>query len=52
MGRRIVTTVLVRRSGNSLCLNLTRELGLLGLDRGDLVRVTLERVDGESERDG
>ena len=34
----------VRRSGNSLTCNLTRELRGLGLDHGDMVEIVLRKV--------
>lgn len=38
----------VSASGNSLTLNLTKELRQLGLDRGDAVKVKLEVPEAES----
>ena len=39
------TLVRVSSAGNSLVLNMTKELRALGLDRGDYVRVAIEPVD-------
>lgn len=44
---RLTTCKKVGASGNSLTLNVTRELRQLGLDRGDAVRVTLEVPEAE-----
>lgn len=35
--------------GNSLNVNVTREVKLMGLGRGDLVKVTIERIPGGEE---
>ena len=35
--------------GNSLNINVTKEVKILGLGRGDLVKVTLERIPGGEE---
>lgn len=35
--------------GNSLNINVTREVKLMGLGRGDLVRVMIERIPGDTE---
>lgn len=43
----INTYVKVARAGNSLVLNMTKELRALGLDRGDYVRVAIEPADVE-----
>ena len=37
--------------GNSLAINCTKALRRMGLDRGDMVRVTLERVPGDEAPD-
>ena len=38
----------VSAHGNSLNINVTREVKIMGLGRGDLVKVTIERIpDGE-----
>lgn len=34
--------------GNSLNINVTREVKLMGLGRGDLVKVTIERVEDKT----
>ena len=34
----------VRKAGNSLVIPLTKELRAMGLDEGDLIRVTIEPV--------
>ena len=40
----------VMAHGHSLTINCTKALRRLGLDRGDMVRVTIERIpDGEEE---
>ena len=45
----------VSAHGNSLNINVTREIKLMGLGRGDIVKVTIEKIpDGEevpSERE-
>lgn len=38
----VIATKCVRKSGNSLTLNLTKELKAMGLDSGDFVKITLE----------
>ena len=35
-------------NGNSLSINITREVKQMGLGRGDVVRVTIERVTGDN----
>lgn len=35
--------------GNSLNINVTKEVKIMGLGRGDLVKVTLERIPGGEE---
>ena len=35
----------VSRTGHSLALMLTRELSILGIKEGDVVKVTIERED-------
>ena len=35
--------------GNSLNINVTREVKLMGLGRGDLVKVTIEKIPGGTE---
>ena len=37
-------TARVSAIGTSLCINCTKQIKRLGLDRGDLVRVTIERI--------
>lgn len=48
-------TARVSAIGTSLCINCTKQIKRLGLERGDLVKVTIERIpDGEevpSERE-
>lgn len=39
----------VSAHGNSLNINVTREIKLMGLGRGDLVKVTIERIPGGTE---
>ncbi len=34
----------IGRAGNSLTVSITKEAQMLGLDQGDLVKITLERV--------
>lgn len=46
----INTCVKVARAGNSLVLNMTKELRALGLDRGDYVRVAIEPVEVQINR--
>lgn len=41
----ITTTKTIKTTGNSLVLFLTKELDSLGLDKEDMVKVTLERVE-------
>lgn len=33
----------VRQHGNSLTVNITKECGMIGVGRGDLVEVTIEK---------
>lgn len=40
----ITATLKVGQHGNALSLSCTKELKALGLDRGDMVRVTFERI--------
>lgn len=35
----------IRASGHSLILTITEECDILGVDYGDIVRVTIERID-------
>ena len=35
--------------GNSLNINVTREVKIMGLGRGDIVKVTIERIPGGEE---
>lgn len=45
---KMVCVKTITRNGNSLTVNITHEVKLMGLDRGDKVRVVLERMtDGE-----
>ena len=39
-------TARVSAIGTSLCINCTKQIKRLGLARGDLVKVTLERIPG------
>jgi len=39
----------VSAHGNSLNINVTREVKLMGLGRGDLVKVTIEKIPGGTE---
>lgn len=41
----IVTTKTIVKSGGCLCLNMTKEIKMLGLNQGDKVLITLERMD-------
>lgn len=43
----IVTTKKLTASGNSLVINVTNEVKLMGLAHGDTVAVRLDRVDAE-----
>ena len=36
-------------NGNSLSINITREVKQMGLGRGDLIKVTIERINGGEE---
>lgn len=45
--RAVTATKPVVKHGSSLGLNLSREFALLGADYGDLVKVTMELVDGK-----
>lgn len=50
---KIETTKTIRMSGSSYTVALTNEVKALGLDAGDLVKITLERiVDGEGASEG
>lgn len=42
-------TARVSAIGTSLCINCTKQIKRLGLGRGDLVRVTIERIPGDTE---
>ena len=42
--RTVTAIVKIAANGNALSINCTRELRTLGLDRGDIVRVTFERI--------
>ena len=37
--------------GNSLNINVTKEVKIMGLGRGDLIKVTLERIDPGQEEE-
>ncbi len=39
----------VSAHGNSLNINVTKEIKWMGLGRGDLVKVTIERIPGGEE---
>lgn len=39
----------VMAHGNSLTINCTKQIKRLGLKRGDLVKVTIERIPGGTE---
>lgn len=41
----VTATVRVSSAGNSLALNVTPQLRMLGVERGDYVKVTIERAD-------
>ena len=40
----VVTTKTIRKSGGCLTLNMTKELRILGLEEGDNVLITVQRV--------
>lgn len=42
-------TARVSAIGTSLCINCTKQIKRLGLGRGDLVKVTIERIPGGTE---
>lgn len=42
----IRTTKEVKRQGNSVVLIITEESKMLGVDRGDIVEVTIEKKEG------
>lgn len=42
------TTTTIGLHGNSLVVNVTQGCRLLGIDRGDLVKITIEKVDEEN----
>lgn len=46
---RMVCVKAITRNGNSLTVNITHEVKLMGLDRGDKVRVVLERITDEGD---
>lgn len=41
----VVTTKTIVKSGGCLCLNMTKEIRMLGLNQGDKVLITLERLE-------
>ena len=41
----VVTTKTIRKTGGCLALNMTKELKLLGLEEGDTVLVTIQRIE-------
>lgn len=41
---KMVCVKAITRNGNSLTVNITHEVKLMDLDRGDKVRVVLERI--------
>lgn len=40
---KLTVTKRVRKQGNSLCVNITHELGMIGLGLGDYVEVTIRK---------
>ena len=42
-------TARVSAIGTSLCINCTKQIKRLGLERGDLVKVTIEKIPGGEE---
>ena len=36
-------------NGNSVSINVTKEVKIMGLGRGDIVKVTIERIPGGEE---
>ena len=45
----MILTKPVRKSGHSLTILITRELKQMGLNEGDYVKVTLEKVEKEED---
>lgn len=41
---RVEATRKIGRAGNSLIVSITKEAQMMGLDRGDLVKITLEKI--------
>lgn len=44
---KITTIKKVSHSGNSLCVFMTNELDMMGIKRGEKVKLTIERVEDE-----
>lgn len=44
---KVKATKMVRQHGNSLTVNITKECDMIGVGRGDLVEVTIKKVDEE-----
>lgn len=45
---KIVCVKTVSRNGNSLTVSITHEIKLMDLDRGDKVKVVLERIEEDA----
>lgn len=41
---KITTTKPITRQGNCLAINVSRECKMLGIDRGDIVEVTIKKI--------
>ena len=46
---RIMCVKTVTRNGNSLTINITNEVKLMGIGRGDAVKIVLEAIEKDAE---
>ena len=46
---KVTVTKQVRQHGNSLTVNITKECNMIGVGRGDLVEVTIEKKDSHKK---
>ena len=46
---KVKATKMIRQHGNSLTVNVTKECDMIGVGRGDVVEVTIEKVVDEEE---
>lgn len=47
---KITTTKPITRQGNCLAINVSKECKILGVERGDIVEVTIEKIEDRKTR--